>query len=108
MKRIGTLIRGDLEDLSTDDKVVNRTEHMLNRSRRSFHKYSMGSSPGSQDGVRQNSLGESKRRGSERRGSKQEALGGSRHSSKNLLRVRRDSEVIEVKDHDRVANTNND
>jgi serine/threonine protein kinase len=37
MKRIGTLIRGDLEDMTTDATVTNRTEHMMNRSRRSSH-----------------------------------------------------------------------
>jgi len=36
MKRFGTLIRGVLEDISTDDEVTNRTEHMLNKSRRSL------------------------------------------------------------------------
>jgi serine/threonine protein kinase len=36
MKRIGTLIRADLQDISEDDNVVNRTEHMMNRSKRSF------------------------------------------------------------------------
>jgi hypothetical protein len=30
------LIRADLQDLSEDDNVVNRTEHMMNRSKRSF------------------------------------------------------------------------
>jgi hypothetical protein len=36
MKRIGTLVRADLQDISEDDNVVNRTEHMMNRSKRSF------------------------------------------------------------------------
>jgi hypothetical protein len=29
MKRIGTLIRGDLEDMGANDNVVNRTEHII-------------------------------------------------------------------------------
>jgi hypothetical protein len=35
MKRIGTLIRADLEDMTSDSSVLNRTEHMMNRSGRS-------------------------------------------------------------------------
>jgi hypothetical protein len=32
MKRVAILIRGDLNDMSTDDSVLNRTIHLLNRS----------------------------------------------------------------------------
>lgn len=46
MKRIGTLIRADLEDMTADASVVNRTEHMLNRSRRS-QRLGMGRGSGS-------------------------------------------------------------
>jgi serine/threonine protein kinase len=35
MKRIGTLIRADLEDMTSDTSVLNRTEHMMNKSGRS-------------------------------------------------------------------------
>mmetsp|Transcript_42891 Transcript_42891/g.103760 ORF Transcript_42891/g.103760 Transcript_42891/m.103760 type:complete len:450 (+) Transcript_42891:148-1497(+) len=34
MKRIGAVIRGELEDMAHDAEVLNRTEHMINRS---FH-----------------------------------------------------------------------
>ncbi|KAL3894058.1 MAG: hypothetical protein SGARI_007861, partial [Bacillariaceae sp.] len=38
MKRIGQLIRGLLQDIASgDDSIVNRTQHMLNKSRRSLH-----------------------------------------------------------------------
>ena len=37
MKRLGSLIRGDLQDMSADASVINRTQHMLSRSMRSFH-----------------------------------------------------------------------
>lgn len=38
IRRIGSLIRGELEDISTDTNVINRTQHMLNRSNRSRHR----------------------------------------------------------------------
>jgi serine/threonine protein kinase len=38
MKRLGALIRGVLGDISTkDEAIINRTQHMLNRSIRSMH-----------------------------------------------------------------------
>jgi serine/threonine protein kinase len=38
MKRVGALIRGFLGDIATDDEaIINRTQHMMNRSRRSMH-----------------------------------------------------------------------
>ena len=43
MKRIGTLIRADLEDMTAEASVLNRTEHMLNRSRRSQRNVMEGS-----------------------------------------------------------------
>jgi len=49
MKRVGQLIRGLLTDLSYDsvggggdDSIVNRTQHMMNKSRRSLHGESFG------------------------------------------------------------------
>ena len=36
MQRISNMIRGDMKTMSTDDSVRNRTEHLLNRSRRSM------------------------------------------------------------------------
>jgi serine/threonine protein kinase len=86
MKRIGTLIRGDLEDMSGDDNVVNRTEHMMNRSRQSF-RVSKGSSlsmskPG---GVRRKSLMGGSKKGAIG-GSKHGGIGGSRHSNSSLGR----------------------
>lgn len=36
MKRVAILIRGDLNDLTTDERVLARTKHMLNRSAHSF------------------------------------------------------------------------
>ena len=36
MKRLGSLIRGDLHDMTEDAAVVNRTQHMLSQSLRSF------------------------------------------------------------------------
>lgn len=35
MKRVGNLLRGELEDITTDTAVLNRTQHMMNRSQRS-------------------------------------------------------------------------
>jgi serine/threonine protein kinase len=37
MKRVATLIRGDLNELSHDDSVINRSIHMRNRSAHSAH-----------------------------------------------------------------------
>ena len=38
MKRIGQLIRGLLQDIASgEDSILNRTQHMLNKSRRSLH-----------------------------------------------------------------------
>ena len=37
MKRVATLIRSDLEDMTSDATVINRTNHMMNKSSRSFH-----------------------------------------------------------------------
>eukprot|EP00980_Cylindrotheca_fusiformis_P002649 scaffold620_cov103-Cylindrotheca_fusiformis.AAC.9 len=37
MKRMGALIRGELEDISADSEIVNRSQHMMNRSARSIH-----------------------------------------------------------------------
>jgi serine/threonine protein kinase len=37
MKRMGALIRGELEDITADSSVVNRTQHMMNQSARSQH-----------------------------------------------------------------------
>jgi serine/threonine protein kinase len=56
MKRIGTLIRADLQDLSEDDNVVNRTEHMMNRSKRSF-RLGTGSSLKSSHDVKNSPIG---------------------------------------------------
>lgn len=36
MQRISNMIRGDMNTMSSDDSVQNRTEHLLNRSRRSM------------------------------------------------------------------------
>ena len=36
-KRVAGLIRADLEDMSHDDTIVNRTNHMQQRSMRSRH-----------------------------------------------------------------------
>ena len=36
MKRIGTLLRGELKNMTDDATIVNRTQHMLNKSRRSL------------------------------------------------------------------------
>jgi serine/threonine protein kinase len=69
MKRIGTLIRADLEDMvGADDNVMNRTDHMMNRSRRSFHVSKDG-------GVRRKSL-----MGWATGGSNHNAIDQSRHS----------------------------
>ena len=90
MKRIGTLIRGDLQDMGADDNVVNRTEHMINRSRRSF-RIRNGSSPGSKHSTRRTSLrmgvnGGSKHGHGAMEGSKHGAMGGSRHGSNRSLK----------------------
>lgn len=37
IRRIGALLRGELEDISVDSSVLNRTFHMVNRSARSQH-----------------------------------------------------------------------
>jgi hypothetical protein len=37
MKRIAILIRGDLNDLTSDENVLNRTKHMDDRSVDSLH-----------------------------------------------------------------------
>lgn len=39
MKRVGMLLRGLLQDISNDDSITNRTQHMLNKSRKSWHDY---------------------------------------------------------------------
>lgn len=36
MKRVAILIRGDLNDLTTDDRVLHRTKHLQNRSQHSL------------------------------------------------------------------------
>jgi Protein tyrosine and serine/threonine kinase len=36
MKRVASMIRGDLNDMSDDTSVQNRTKHMCDRSRQSF------------------------------------------------------------------------
>jgi hypothetical protein len=36
-KRVAALIRADLEDMSTDESIVHRTQHMQQRSMRSRH-----------------------------------------------------------------------
>lgn len=36
MKRVAILIRGDLNDLTTDDRVLQRTKHLQNRSQHSL------------------------------------------------------------------------
>lgn len=36
MKRVAILIRGDLNDLTTDEKVLHRTRHLQNRSQHSL------------------------------------------------------------------------
>ena len=36
MKRVAILIRGDLNDLTTDDRVLHRTKHLQNRSQHSM------------------------------------------------------------------------
>lgn len=52
MKRVGMLIRGLLQDMSEGDRAVtNRTQHMLNRSRRSFHHGMSASSGGGIGGI---------------------------------------------------------
>jgi len=35
MKRVGNLLRDELEDMATDSAILNRTQHMMNTSRRS-------------------------------------------------------------------------
>jgi serine/threonine protein kinase len=61
MKRIGTLLRGELQDLTTDAAVVNRTQHLLNRSRQSFRRL-MDSSRGSTGSGKHTSEGKSSTR----------------------------------------------
>ena len=46
MKRIGAVIRGELEDIASDAEVVNRTQHMMNRSNHSMHFNLSGSLKG--------------------------------------------------------------
>jgi serine/threonine protein kinase len=67
MKRIGTLLRGELQDLTTDAAVVNRTQHLLNRSRQSFRRL-MDSSRGSTGSGKHTSEGKSSTRLSSRMG----------------------------------------
>lgn len=38
MKRVAILIRGDLNDMTNDDKVIRRTKHMNQRSQHSFNE----------------------------------------------------------------------
>lgn len=38
MKRVGALIRGHLEDISSEAAVLKRTQYLMNRSRRSMHE----------------------------------------------------------------------
>ncbi|KAL3941994.1 MAG: hypothetical protein SGBAC_003738 [Bacillariaceae sp.] len=40
MKRIGAVIRGELEDIAADAEVLNRTQHMINRSYHSQRGFS--------------------------------------------------------------------
>jgi serine/threonine protein kinase len=49
MKRVAILIRGDLNDLTTDDRVLHRTKHLQNRSNHSFTE-------GGDDGDEKNKL----------------------------------------------------
>ena len=37
MKRVAILIRGDLNDMSTDEQIMHRTKHMQQRSDHSLH-----------------------------------------------------------------------
>lgn len=46
MKRIGILVRAFLNDMTEDDSVVNRTQHMMNRSNRSLRVLMDGSKRG--------------------------------------------------------------
>jgi serine/threonine protein kinase len=82
VKGTGTLIRGDLEDMSGDDNVVNRTEHMMNRSRQSF-RVSKGSS-----------LSMSKPSGERARQAKQTIEGRTKCERVNALTIRRLSPII--------------
>jgi hypothetical protein len=43
MKRVAILIRGDLNSMSTDDTVLHRTLHMMNRSRHDVKSISSSS-----------------------------------------------------------------
>jgi hypothetical protein len=45
MKRVAILIRGDLNDMTNDDRVLHRTRHLQNRSQHSIAELSLGSEP---------------------------------------------------------------
>ena len=44
MKRVAILIRGDLNDLTTDDRILHRTRHLQNRSQHSIQDLMEGMS----------------------------------------------------------------
>lgn len=56
MKRMGMLIRAELNELSNDAAVLNRTKHMLNRSRRSLRLSRGGGNRNNLDGSGSGSL----------------------------------------------------
>ncbi|KAG7349944.1 protein kinase domain containing protein [Nitzschia inconspicua] len=69
MKRVGTMIRGLLQDMSCgDETIVDRSAHMMDKSRRSFHNtFSEGNGNGSGHSMGDSSSGRKKltrRRGS--------------------------------------------
>jgi serine/threonine protein kinase len=63
MSRIGTLLRGELADLTSDNAILNRTQHLMNKSRRSRHfldnsrQGRRGSGMGGSSGGRRSSVG---------------------------------------------------
>eukprot|EP00934_Nitzschia_sp_Nitz4_P002474 Nitzschia sp. Nitz4//scaffold159_size51929//1114//2819//NITZ4_006869-RA/size51929-processed-gene-0.11-mRNA-1//-1//CDS//3329537544//2464//frame0 len=44
MQRVGALIRGHLEEITSDVAVLRRTQHLMNRSRRSMHRKGLNAS----------------------------------------------------------------
>lgn len=64
MKRMGALIRGELEDITADAAILNRTQHMMNQSARSQHLRRMLSASNSGKPNLSNSRSGRSRRGS--------------------------------------------
>lgn len=82
MKRMGAVIRGELEDIDSDAEVLNRTNHMINRSFHSQHGFRMSGHK------RKNSLTNSRKGRDSLRGGDiifTSEKGGSGGSSKSVL-----------------------